>query len=58
MQMYFGSFSFHLKFTNTWKQNSFQQTQIFFPKCIEHQIFLDVQLQPLPGLGITKLYNY
>ena len=25
----------------------FQETQITFPKCIERQIFLDTQLQPL-----------
>ena len=28
---------------------AFQETQISFPKCIEHQIFLDPQLQPFEG---------
>ena len=29
------------------EQKSFQETQISFLKCIEHQIFLDTQLQLL-----------
>ena len=33
------------------KTRSFQQTQIHFPKCIKHQIFLDPQLQPLRIFG-------
>ena len=33
------------------KQNFFQETQISFPKCIEHQIFLDTQLQLLRVWG-------
>ena len=33
----------------------FEETQISFPKWIEHQIFLDPQLQPLGCLDITKL---
>ena len=33
---------------NTYKRKSFQETQITFLKCIEHQIFLDtLRLQPL-----------
>ena len=33
------------------KQKSFQETQISFPKCIEHQIFLDTQPEPLGVFG-------
>ena len=29
------------------KQKSFHEPQTSFPKCIEHQIFLDTLLQPL-----------
>ena len=32
-------------------KNFFRETQISFPKCIEYQIFLDPQLQPLGGFG-------
>ena len=31
--------------------SSFQETEVSFPKCIEHQIFLDPQLKPLGGAG-------
>ena len=40
------------------KQKSFQKTQICFPKCIEHQIFLGTQRYNYWGfLDITKLSN-
>ena len=35
----------------------FQETQISFHECIEHQRFLNTQLQPLSFFGITKLSN-
>ena len=35
----------------------FQETQISFHECIEHQIFLDTQLQPLSFFDVTKLSN-
>ena len=37
---------------DTEKQKSSQVTQIPFPKCIGHEIFLDLQLQPLSGCWI------
>ena len=43
-----------LKIKNLFKR------QIFFPKCIDYQIFLDTQLSYNHwgrGLGITKLSN-
>ena len=36
---------------NTQKKLFFQETQIFFPKCIEQKIFLDTQLQLLGVWG-------
>ena len=42
---------------NTLKQKSFQETQVSFLKCIEHQIFLDTQLQSWGFWGITKVSN-
>ena len=33
------------------KQKYFQETLISFSKCIEHQIFLDIQLQPVGVFG-------
>ena len=33
------------------KTKIIQETQISFPKCIERQVFLDPQLQPLGGFG-------
>ena len=38
------------------KQKSFQETQISFPKCIEHHVFLDPQLQPLGGFWVSLNY--
>ena len=42
---------------NTEKLKSFQvqETQISFPKSMEHQIFLDPQLQPL-GVWVSLSY--
>ena len=32
-------------------KNLFKRQKISFPKCIEHQIFLDTQLQTLGAFG-------
>ena len=37
------------------KKTFFQETQISFPKCIEHKIFFDIQLQLL-GLRVSLNY--
>ena len=47
-----------MKSTNTEKQKSFQETQIYFVKCIEHQMSLDTRLQPLGGSGYHETIQF
>ena len=42
---------------NTLKQKLFQETQISFPKCIEHQMLLTLSYNYWGFWGITKLSN-
>ena len=63
---FFNTFSIYIS-RKTWmkyslrihkNKNLFKRlNQISFPKCIEHQIFLDTQLNYWGFLGITKLSN-
>ena len=68
IQMYFGTVCtvwalkkmfFHVCFTKKQilkKQKNFQEAQISFLKCIEHQILLDIQQQLLRILGVSLNY--
>ena len=68
IQMYFGTVCtvwalkkmfFHVCFTQKQilkKQKNFQEAQISFLKCIEHQILLDIQQQLLRILGVSLNY--
>ena len=41
---------------NTEKQKSFQEAQISFPKCIEHQIFLGFSATTIGGFWVSLNY--